>query len=123
MILKISANFLPLAADIADPVTFFYLSIEFVIWNSAFVLVLLKGGDPTSLNIYRSISKLCILAKVFEKISNKQVKQYLYSKKTLAPHQSGFRKQHGTFPASLKHLGQMTFLKLLRPKTTAPPSL
>lgn len=31
------------------------------IWKSAYVLPLLKGGDPSVVNNYRPISKLCIL--------------------------------------------------------------
>lgn len=55
--------FLKLAADfIALPMAYlFNLSLETneipLIWKSAFVLPLLKGGDPTLLNNYRPISK------------------------------------------------------------------
>ena len=62
---QLEPYFLKLAADfIASPLTYlFNLSLETneipLIWKSAFVLPLLKGGDPTVLNNYRPISKLC----------------------------------------------------------------
>ena len=40
------------------------------IWKSAYVLPLLKGGDPSDANNYRPISKLTILAKVYESLVN-----------------------------------------------------
>lgn len=64
--------FLKLAADlIAEPLTSnFNLSLSTnklpKVWISAFVLPLLKGGEPSIVNTYRPISKLCILVKVFE---------------------------------------------------------
>lgn len=44
------------------------------IWKSAYVLPLLKGGDPSVVNNYRPISKLCVLAKVLEKLVSEQLK-------------------------------------------------
>lgn len=37
------------------------------IGKSAFAVPLLKGGDPTILDDYRPISKLCVLSKFFRK--------------------------------------------------------
>lgn len=59
--------FLKLAADfIAQPLQYIFNLIIPTnripsIWKIAYVLLLLKGGDPTCLNNYRPISKLCIL--------------------------------------------------------------
>ncbi len=100
--------FLKLAADlIAKPLTcLFNLSLNTnklpKVWKSAFVLPLLKGGDPSSVNNYRPISKLCILAKVFEKLVCDQLKDFLQEKNILNPLQSGFRRQHSTTAAALK---------------------
>ena len=45
------------------------------IWKSAYVL--LKGGDPSDANNYCHISKLPILAKVYESLVNSQLKKRL----------------------------------------------
>lgn len=58
--------FLKLAADfIAEPLTYcFNITVKHteipMMWKSAFVFPLFKGGDPTILNNYRPISKLFI---------------------------------------------------------------
>ncbi len=39
------------------------------------VMSLLKGGEPSDLNNYRPISKLPVLAKVFESMVNDQMKE------------------------------------------------
>uniref|UniRef100_A0AAZ3RMD0 HEAT repeat-containing protein 6 n=1 Tax=Oncorhynchus tshawytscha TaxID=74940 RepID=A0AAZ3RMD0_ONCTS len=70
---------LNLAADfIAEPLTYlFNLTLECneipKIWKSAFVLPLLKGGDPTLLNNYRPISKLSPLLKILETLVSEQL--------------------------------------------------
>uniref|UniRef100_A0A3Q3IMY9 Reverse transcriptase domain-containing protein n=1 Tax=Monopterus albus TaxID=43700 RepID=A0A3Q3IMY9_MONAL len=105
--------FLKLAADyIAEPLSYvFNLSLSSneipVIWKSAFVLPLLKEGDPSEVNNYRPISKLCVLAKILEKIVSDQLKGFLESNYILSPFQSGFRKQHSTVTATLKFLNDV----------------
>ena len=100
--------FLKLAADfIAKPLQYlFNLTITTncipEIWKVAYVLPLLKGGDPTCLNNYRPISKLSILSKVLEGLVNDQLKDFLHTNNIFSPYQSGFRKQHSTTTASLK---------------------
>lgn len=82
---QIEPFFLKLAADfIAEPLSqIFNLSLISKnipkIWKSAFVTPLLKGGEPTNVNNYRPISKLCILAKLFERIVSDQLKEFLES--------------------------------------------
>ena len=99
--------FLKLAADfIADPLSYiFNLSLTTnklpKVWKSAFVLPLLKGGKPSEVNNYRPISKLCILAKVFERLVSDQLKEFLDFNNILSPFQSGFRKRHSTVTAAL----------------------
>lgn len=46
-------------------------------WKSATVIPLLKSGDPSDPNYYRPISRLPVLAKVFESLINYQLKQFL----------------------------------------------
>lgn len=43
-------------------------------WKSAFVLPLLKQGDPAILTNYRPISDLSVLAKLLETPASEQVK-------------------------------------------------
>ena len=72
--------FVNLAADfIAEPLTYlFILSLECIeipkIWKYAFVLQLLKGGDPTILKNYMPFSKLSPLVKIIETVLSEQIK-------------------------------------------------
>ncbi|KAJ8287209.1 hypothetical protein GJAV_G00048920 [Gymnothorax javanicus] len=91
--------FLRLAADIIASST---LNEIPEVWKTAFVLPLLKGGDPKNLNNYRPISKFSILAKVLERLVNDQIKDFLGSHNILSPLQSGFRKRHSTVSAAVK---------------------
>lgn len=71
-------------------------------WKSAFVLPILKGGDPAILNNYRPISNLSVLAKILEALVANQLKDFLNTNAILSTSQSGFRKQHSTISAALK---------------------
>ncbi len=75
-----------------------------LIWKSAFVLPLFKGGDHTQLNNDQPISKLSVLAKVLETFVNNQSKDFFSVNNILSDFQSGFRKQHSTTTADLKVL-------------------
>uniref|UniRef100_A0A669B412 Reverse transcriptase domain-containing protein n=1 Tax=Oreochromis niloticus TaxID=8128 RepID=A0A669B412_ORENI len=100
--------FLKLAADyIAEPLSIlFNLSITTKeipsVWKSAFVLPLLKGGDPSVLTNYRPISNLCVLSKIMESLVCDQLKEFLYSNDIVSKFQSGFRKKHSTNTATMK---------------------
>lgn len=100
--------FLKLASEIvAVPVCYIFnltllTNVIPKVWKSAFVIPLLKGGDPTILNNYRPISKLSVLAKVLEFLVSEQVKEYLTTNSILSISQSGFRKKHSTTTAALK---------------------
>uniref|UniRef100_A0A8C5N2E5 Reverse transcriptase domain-containing protein n=1 Tax=Gouania willdenowi TaxID=441366 RepID=A0A8C5N2E5_GOUWI len=104
----IEPYFLKLAADfIAEPLSIlFNLSIRNKdipsVWKSAFVLPLLKGGDPAVLTNYRPISNLCVLSKILESLVCDQLKEFLYSNEILSKLQSGFRKKHSTITATMK---------------------
>ncbi len=65
------------------------------------VLSLLKGGDPFELDNYRPISRLSVIAKVFESLVNDQVKQFLMENNILNEFQSGFRSGHSTITAAM----------------------
>ncbi len=52
---------------------------KFNFHSNQFVVPLLKGGDPTLLDNYRPISKLCILSKLLESFISEQLIQYLHS--------------------------------------------
>lgn len=77
------------------------------VWKSAHVTPLLKGGDPSILNNYRPISKLCILAKLLERLVGEQLKEFLNINDILSPFQSGFRKQHSAISAALKMINDI----------------
>lgn len=112
--------FLKLAADhVAEPLThIFNLSLKSAkipkVWKSAFVLLLLKGGDPTEVNNYRPISKRCIVAKILEKLISIQLKDFLEANNILCNFQSGFRKKLSTITAALQVLND--FLQALNLK-------
>lgn len=64
------------------------------IWKSAFVTPLHKKGDRSSVENYRPISKLCIFAKIFEKIVFTQV--YAVLKSSFSDEQHGFLRNRST---------------------------
>lgn len=103
-----------LAAEIiAGPLSYiFNLSLEQNvvpdIWKSALVVPLLKGGDPTSLDNYRPISKISVIAKILESIVSDQLKEFLTSNSIFSNFQSGFRKNHSTVTAMMKVLNDIT---------------
>ena len=105
---QLNPYFLKLAADfIAEPLTYLFNLSLFTnkiptIWKSAFVLPLLKGGDPSILNNYRPISKLSTLMKVLETLVSHQLKEFLLKNNCLSNFQSGFRKKHSTVTTALK---------------------
>ena len=65
-------------------------------WKAANVSPIFKSGDKTSVNNYRPISILQVLAKVFEKLVHQQLYVYLQKHKILHLAQSGFRPGHTT---------------------------
>ncbi len=107
---KLDPYFLKLAANfIAVPLTNIFnlcLNTNVIpsLWKSAFVVPLLKGGDPSIINNYRPISKLSVLVKVLESLVSDQLKDFFNNKNVLSDFQSGFRKMHSTTSAALKVL-------------------
>lgn len=103
---KIEPIFVKVSADIiAEPIaSIFNLSLFTNIippsWKSAMVMPLLIGGNPSDLNNYRPVSKLPVLAKVFESMVNDQMKEYLLSHNILNAFQSEFRAGHSTITAT-----------------------
>ena len=65
-------------------------------WKAVNVSPIFKSGDKTSLNNYRPISILPVVAKVFEKLVHQQLHAYLRKHKILHQAQSGFRPGHTT---------------------------
>lgn len=63
-------------------------------WKSAFVTPVHKGGDKTDVQNYRPISKLCLFAKILEKIIHKQL--YSALKCSFTDEQHGFLKNKST---------------------------
>lgn len=65
-----------------------------LIWKSAFITPVHKKGSKSEISNYRPISKLCIIAKLFERIIYNQV--YFALKKSLNQNQHGFLKGRST---------------------------
>ena len=70
-------------------------------FKSAKVIPLFKGGDKNSFHDYRPISLLPVLSRVFEKMINARMVEFLESRRLLGPTQFGFRKGMSTDQAVL----------------------
>lgn len=64
------------------------------IWKSAFITPIHKKGQKNRVDNYRPISKLCLIAKIFERIVYNQV--YAALKSSFCPQQHGFLKKRST---------------------------
>lgn len=64
------------------------------VWKSAFITPVHKKGDKNQVDHYRPISKLCIIAKIFEKIVYDQV--YASLRTWFIPEQHGFLQKRST---------------------------
>ena len=102
---QLDSSFIVLAAPIiSEPLAYiFNLSILTgvfpLIWKSAHVIPLHKGGVRDIMDNYRPISTLPCLSKVLETLVNSQLKSFLSSYSVLSPYQSGFRPNHSTITA------------------------
>ena len=69
------------------------------IWRKKQVLPLAKIANPTEPKDYRPHSILCVLAKVFEKIVHKHLRDYLSEFNIIDRALPGFRKGHSAISA------------------------
>lgn len=65
-------------------------------WKSAVVVPVLKKEPMTSVDSYRPVSVLPVVAKVFEKLIHQQLYSFLMTNELLSANQFGFRPQHST---------------------------
>ena len=72
------------------------------------VLPLYKSGDPMLFNNYRPVSLLCILSKVFEKVTYSRLLNFLNHYKVLISNQFGFRKSHSSYMALMVMINELT---------------
>ena len=72
------------------------------IWKKSLVLALNKFATPRSLSNFRPIALLWFLSKILERLIYNQFNDYLESRKLFEPHQSSYRKGHGTQSALIK---------------------
>lgn len=91
--------FVKCASEISIPVSILFRrsideGIMPIVWKSAFITPIHKKGSRDCVEHYRPISKLCLLAKVFERIIYNQL--YESIKSDLSPTQHGFLKQRST---------------------------
>ena len=63
-------------------------------WKAANVSPIFNSGDKISVNNYRPISILPVVAKAFEKLVHQHIYLYLQKHKSLHQAQSGFRQGH-----------------------------
>lgn len=73
-------------------------------WKLSHVVPILKSRRPSSSSDYRSISLLCSLSKILEKIVHTQLCAFLNVNDLLDPLQTGFRRGHSTQSAVVKLL-------------------
>lgn len=104
----LEAKFLKLGSSILiHPLSDLYsMSLDMssipIVWKTARVTPIFKGGDNTDLCNYRPISIICTVTKIFEKIIYQQLYKYLNQSNILSPYQSGFRSGYSTTTALLK---------------------
>lgn len=72
------------------------------VFKKAVVCPVYKSGDRSSVTNYRPISVLTTLSKIFEKLLNKRLENFLHKHNILAPNQFGFRKGVSTEDAVLE---------------------
>ena len=72
------------------------------------VLPLFKSGDVMLFNNYRTVSLLCTLSKVFEKVMYSRLLDFLDYHKILIGNQFGFRKLHSSYMALMLMMDQVT---------------
>lgn len=70
-------------------------------WKKAQVIPLAKNLNPTSLNEVRPISILPTFSKIFEKILDRQLQEFLDSEHIIPENQSGYKKGHSCSTALL----------------------
>ena len=63
------------------------------IWKQSVITILFKKGDATLPDNYRPITLLRIMYKLFSRVLNARIKQYLDARQ--GPDQAGFRKEYG----------------------------
>ena len=68
-------------------------------WKHSLVRPIFKSGDPTMPSNYRPISLLPVIAKITERIVQRQLYHYLSSNCLLSDSQHGFRPNHSTTSA------------------------
>ena len=104
----IASNFLKIAFpvicySISDIFNFSIFSASFPdSWKIARVAPIFKGGKPDDRSNYRPISVLPVVSRLFEKLINDQLYQYLDKHKYLVSHQSRFRSLHSVVTCLLK---------------------
>ena len=70
-------------------------------WKHSVVNPIFKSGDPAVISNYRPISIVPIMAKVVERVVQRQLSAYMSDNHLLSPSQHGFRSHHSTETALL----------------------
>ena len=70
-------------------------------WKHSLVYPIFKSGDPTVISNYRPISIVPIMAKIVERVVQRQLSAYMSENYLLSSSQHGFRSNHSTETALL----------------------
>ena len=71
------------------------------------VIPLYKANNPDVFNNYRSVSLLCTLSKVLERVMYSRLIEYLETFRILSDNQFGFRKWHSSYMALMQLMHQL----------------
>ena len=71
------------------------------------VIPLYKANNPDVFNNYRSVSLLCTLSKVLERVMYSRLIEYLETFRMLLDNQFGFRKWHSSYMALMQLMHQL----------------
>jgi hypothetical protein len=63
-------------------------------WKVTQIILILKPGKPNELKLYRPISILPILSKIFQKLLLKSIFPMVENNRLISNHQFGFRQRH-----------------------------
>lgn len=80
----------------------FALEVFLKIWKKAEIVSVKKTEILSLVSDFRLIAQLCLLSKIFEKVAQRQILEFLTRNNLLAPLQASFQRHHCIQTALLK---------------------